>query len=133
MTTLIQAREVVYQRFVDNYTSTPFTFEGEDYTPPSPAWVRLSVRANTAGGQDTLGRAGNRRFRRNGIIAAQVFTPINQGLRQGDDLAQAIREIFEAQSFNGLDTTDGLIRESPPEDEWFIHIVEVFFDYDEVK
>lgn len=102
------------------------------------------MRANTAGGQDTLGRVGNRRFRRIGIIAAQVFTPINRpvfaggtdlndGLGSGDDLAQAIREIFEARSFSGLQTNDGLVRESPPEGEWFIHIVEVFFDYDEVK
>ena len=133
MTTLTEAREAVYQRFAVNYTSTPFTFEAESFDPPDTAWVRLSVRANAAGGQDTLGRTGSRRFRRSGIIAAQVFTPTNQGLREGDELAQSIRALFEARSFSGLDTNDGLVRESPPEDEWIVHIVEVFFDYEEVK
>lgn len=140
--TLTQAREAIYQHFVDNYgTTTAFSFEAEDEDePPSPAtgqppdpWVRISVRANTGGGQESLGRIGTRSFWRDGTIIAQIFTPINQGLRQGDVLAQTIRGIFEAQRFGGIVTNDGIVQESPPEDRWIVHIVEVFFNYEEIK
>lgn len=133
MTTLNEVREAIYQRFTSNYTSTPFTFENESFDPPETAWVRLSVRANVSGGQETLGGSGERRFRRRGIVAVQVFTPRDQGLREGDLLAQNIRTIFESQRFSGIDTNDGIVRESSPQDDFFVHIVEVFFGYQETK
>lgn len=133
MTTLNEAREAIYQRFVDNYVATVFTFENEDFDPPETAWVRLSVRGNVGGGQETLGAPGGRKFRRRGIIVAQVYTPLNQGLQQGDQLGQSIRAIFEAEGFSDIDANDGLVRESPPRDDFFVHIVEVFFEYEETK
>jgi hypothetical protein len=132
MTVLGQAREAVYQRFVDQYTSTPFTFENESFSPPETAWVRISVR-NTAGGQETLGRLGNRRFRRSATIVVQVFTPLDAGMSEGDTLANEVLGIFEAVEFGDLDTNDGLVRESPSDGKWNIHIVQVSFQYDEIK
>lgn len=132
MTTLNEAREAVYQRFVDNYTTTPFTFENEDFDPPETAWVRLFVRS-LSGGQETLGGVGGRRFRRRALVGAQVFTPLNAGMREGDVIAQEILELFEAVGFSGLDANDGIVRESPPGDEWIVHIVEIFFEYEETK
>lgn len=133
MTTIVEAREAAYQRFVDQYSTTAFTFENETFTPPTDAgWVRFSVR-HRPGGQETLGAVGNRRFRRRAVVVCQIYTPSNQGLQESDQIVQAIRTIFEAVSFSGLDFNDTEVRASPPVDEWHVQIIEAFFDYDEIK
>lgn len=134
MTTRAQAREAIYQRLVDNYSATPFTFQGEAYDPPATPWARLSVQINNGGGQDTLGPVGGRKYRREGLIAAQVFTPINTGLARGDELAQEIAGLYEGARFgSGIIGGDALVRESAPDDEWQMHIAEIFFDYEETR
>lgn len=132
MTTLVEAREQIYQRFANNFTTVPLTFEGEDFDPPETAWVRLVVR-HTAGGQDTLGPVGARRFIRRGIIRVTIYTPTNQGLRQGDALGQEVLNLFEAIRFDGIRPNDGLVRESPIQDEWIVHVADILFDYEETK
>ena len=132
MTTINEARESVYQRFVDNYVTTVFTFDNESFSPPEGSWVRLVVR-NTGGGQETLGRPTNRKYRRNASVFAQVFTLTDQGTSAGDAIAREIRALYESVSFDGLDFNDGTIREPGGDGRFYQHLVEVFFDYEEIK
>ncbi len=132
MTTIGQARESVYQRFASNYSTTVFTLDNESFSPPDGSWVRLTVR-NTGGGQETLGKPTNRRYRRNASVFAQVFTLNDQGTLAGDAIAQEILGIFEGVSFSDLDFNDGAIRESDPDGRFYQHLVEIFFDYEETK
>lgn len=134
MTTLGEAREAVYSRFVAQWgTTTPFVFDNEELEGPTDGpWARLTVRGLSRG-QETMGRTGNRRFRSAALVFVQVYTRTNTGVKQGDELAAQARNIFEATSFDGLDFNDGVVRESDPQGKWYQHLVEVAFDYDEIK
>lgn len=132
MTTLNEAKEAITDRFVTLWGSTsPFTFDNEAFTKP-PTWVRLVVR-HTGSNQETLGRVLNRKYNRQGSIFIQVFTPIDQGTQQADNLAQTARDIFEGVSFNGIYANDAIIREVGPEGDWYQINVEILFFYEGIK
>ncbi len=136
MTTLAQAKEAVYARFVANYTGVTvdrITFDNEEFNEPGTGnWVRLTVRSGPRL-QDTLGKTGNRRYRSSARVLVQVYTPANTGVQQGDTLATEARDVFEGVSFSGLDFTNGQIRESGPDGRWYQHIADIEFDFDEIK
>lgn len=139
MTTISEAREQVYQTWVDNVPSglDSWTFENEEgFVEPDQdkTWARVLMRS-VGGGQETLGSTGNRKFRRQALIIVEVFTPRGRGLGTGDDLAQEILSIYEARSIGGLDLTDGTITEVPStvESKSIQHLVQVLFDYEEKK
>ena len=136
MTTLSEAKEAVYQRFVDNYTGVTLdriTFDNEDFNEPDTGdWVRLVVRS-TSRIQDTLGKAGNRRFRSTASVFVQVYTATNTGVKQSDTLAVEAADIFEGVSFSGLDFQSAVIRETGPDGKWYQSVVEAEFSYDEIK
>ncbi len=134
MTTLNQARESVYSRFVAQWgTTTPIAFENEKFDEPTDVpWVRLTVRSASRK-QETLGRPGNRKFRSAGLVLVQVYTRTDVGVKQGDDLAEQAKNVFEAVSFDGLDFEDGLARETGSAGRWYQHLVEVRFDFEEIK
>ena len=134
MTTLNEAREAVYSRFVAQWgVTTPVAFDDEDFEEPADSpWVRLTVRS-VSRGQETLGRPGNRKFRSAAAVFVQVYTRTNTGVKQGDTLATQAKDIFEATSFGGLDFNDGVVRETGPAGKWYQHVAEVAFDYEEIK
>lgn len=135
MTLLDDAREAVYQRFVDNWSSTPYVFDNEDSADldgGAVAWARLSVR-ETAGGQETLGPTGGRKYRRQASAFVQVFTPVNAGMKAAGDLAAAARAIFEGTSFGDLDFNNARVSDTGPDDKWQTTLVEAVFDFTETK
>lgn len=102
MTTIAQAREAVNQRLNAEWANeTPFYLDNEGVPDvptlddPGPEWIRAAVR-NLPGAQETFGRSGNRQFTRPANIAFQIFTAAGTGTARADDLAQRIKEIFEA-------------------------------------
>ena len=136
MTTLSEAKEAVYQRFVDNYTGVTLDridFDNEDFKEPDTGdWVRLVVRS-AARFQDTLGKSGNRKFRSMASVFVQVYTEANTGVKQSDTLATEAADIFEGVSFSGLDFRSAVVRETGPDGKWYQSVVEVEFDYEEIK
>lgn len=136
MTTLSEAKEAVYLAFQTAWVTTglPYTFENESFTTPSSAWARFSVR-QAAWTQDTLGRAGNRKFSRQGIATAQIFTPLNQGTAQADSLATTVKNAFEGVSLSGttLVFRDVLVREIGPDENWYQVNVEADFEFFETR
>jgi hypothetical protein len=133
MTTINEAREAVYERWDTQWGSTtPFTFENEDFDTPDVPWARVSVR-NQASEQRTLGAPGNRRFRRIASVFVQIFDLVDNGLLTLDGLSQTARTIFEGVSFSGLDFNNVVVRESGTDGKWYQFVVEAFFDYEETK
>ncbi len=136
MTTANQAKDAIYKRLLANITLTTNVvfdndepdFESEEETE----WVRLVVRGGPRT-QDTLGKAGNRRFRTTATMFVQVYTLAGTGVKQGDLLAKEVADIFEGTSFSGVDFYEVPTRESGPDGKWFVHIVEGEFDYDEIR
>lgn len=134
---LDEARNVIYQRFKDQWgTTTKFTCDNEKFQqPPSPdtPWLRLVVR-NIGGGQNTIGQKGDRRFRRKGLILIQVFTPVGKGLKSSDVYVEMLREIFEGESFGDrIDCGNADTREKGEDGEHLQTNVEIVFDYDDIK
>lgn len=131
-----QAREIVYQRFRTQWlTTTPVTYEGEaerTLDQGTVAWVRVSMR-HLDGGQDTLGPAGSRIFRRVARVSIQIFVPKGTGMQAGALLSQTARAIFEGTTLSGLSFGNGQVREIGPDGKWYQHLVELALDYDELK
>jgi len=135
MTTLNEARDAVYDRFSAQWgTTSVYQLDNQDLrlAEGTANWARLAVRQMDSN-QDTLGPSGSRRFRRSAMTFIQIFVPSNKGTKEGDDLSQTARGVFEGTSFSGLDFTDGMIREVGPDGKWFQYVVEVKFSYDEIK
>ena len=133
--TLVEAREAIYQRWVDNLPGglTNYTFGNEKYTPPNDTvWARLTVN-HEAGEQDSLGKAGDRKFLRRGRVLIQIFDAVDNGIRSLDVIADAARDIFEGTRFSGLYFINADIRETGPDGEWFQILVDAPFDYQETK
>lgn len=147
MTTLNEARTDVYTRFTAEWVSgsaplTPYCFDNEKFDPPKDAnggaatWARCSVRS-MPGGQETLGRPGNRKYTRQAIVRVEVYTPPGSGLQPADTLVQAALAMFEGRSLLGstIKLYDASSAEVGLVDEgrWFLSTIQVYFDYEEVK
>ncbi|MEE8608998.1 MAG: hypothetical protein V3S55_15445 [Nitrospiraceae bacterium] len=136
MTTLNQAREAVYSRFIAQFTGTSnIVFDNE--APPFDTnvvteWVRLAVR-NIERAQDTIGVVGNRRYRSGALVFVQVYTRSDTGVQQSDTLTIEVVDIFEGVSFSGLDFNEAISKEIGPDGKWYQAVVEAQFDYDEIK
>lgn len=136
-TTLADAEQAIYARFLANFTGTSNIVFTNEETPfdleTVTEWVRLSVQG-LGRLQDTLGKIGNRRFRESGTVFVQVYTVVDSGVKQNTTLAQEARNIFEGVSFSGLDFQGGVdIRKSGVDGKWFQGLVEAQFDFDEIK
>jgi len=134
MTSIDEAREIIYERFRTQWGSrTIFTFENERFNEPeNEAWVRVSVR-NAQLPKKTLGGKGHRRFRRYGTINIQIFIPSGSGMADSGVLSQAALDIFEGENFSGVDCNDGTPTELPIDGKWQPTLVEISFDYEETK
>jgi len=138
MTTLSEAREAIYLKFLTDYTALPaasITADNEEFDPPNgAAWGRLSVR-HTGSVQESLGGIGLRKFTRIASCFFQIFTPQNQGAAEADTLAQAARTVLEGVTLSGnsIRFTNSVIRETGVENGWFGVVVESFFEYTETK
>ena len=134
MTTPSQAKLAITDLFVTEWADrTPYTKDNEEFKPDDiPTWVRLTIR-HTGGNQETLGKKGNRKYERRGIITVSVFTPIETGTYDSDILSKAAQDIFEGENFGGVVVNDTNIREIGANDKWYQVLMEANFHYNELK
>jgi hypothetical protein len=141
MTTLNEARDAVYARFLDEWKDdeeaalTPFCLDNETLDN-HPTWSRCSVRS-MPGGQETLGRPGNRKYHRKALVRVEVYTPPGEGLQAADLLVQKAVALFEGRSLLGTTVKlyDAQTAEVGLVDEgrWFLSTFQASFDYEEIK
>lgn len=138
MTTPNQASVAIVDRFLANFAGVPnarvvLQNEDESFSDNSEdPWIRLSI-LDQVRNQETLGKITNRKYRGGGQVFVQVYTKVNIGVQIGDTLAKEALDLFEGVSFSGVDCNNGLARRSGPSGKWYQHIVEVEFDYEEIK
>jgi hypothetical protein len=138
MTTLNEAKVAIVSRFIDTFTGAStarilLQNEDEEFTNNSDEnWVRLSV-VDQSRTQETLGKKTNRKYRSGGQIFVQVYTATDTGVKSGDIISTEARDIFEGESFSGVDCNNGLIRPSGANGKWYQHLVEIDFDYEDIK
>jgi hypothetical protein len=148
VTTLPEAREAIYAWFLQHWvieagdppTIGPRTLSTldneagfEEPTDGSP-WVRVSVR-HFAASQQTLGKAGNRKFERQAATFVQVYVKPDGGTKDADLLAHDAAAIFEGVSLDGttIHFGDVITRETGPDGKWYGVLVEARFRYTETK
>lgn len=138
MTTPNEAADAIINRFLDNYTGVAnsrivLQNEDEDFKDNTVTpWIRLTI-LDQVRGQETMGKSGNRKYRGTGQLFVQVYTATDIGVKTGDDLAKEALDLFEGVSFSALDFNNGIARRSGPDGKWYQHVVEVDFDYEEIK
>ena len=71
-------------------------------------WVEVTIES-TASIQRTLGRPGNRRYRREGILTLVVRTRAGIGIHRALDIAQQIRGRMEGKSIGGTNPIGGVL------------------------
>jgi hypothetical protein len=94
-----EVQEALYQRWRAQWVDgleplTPYCFDDEKMTPPDGPWVRFSVK-RMPGGPGTLGRPGNRKMDRVGMVFIQLFQPPGLGIGPLSDLGERAAGIFE--------------------------------------
>lgn len=136
MTILNDARGAIYGAFNTGWGVTSvFTFDNEEFNPPTNAvWARLVVRHDTRD-QVSLGGLGARKFDSGGSVIVQCFAPLDKGAALADTLATVAVGIFEGKTLTpeGIRFTAAIVREIGPTEDWYQINVEAFFTYTETK
>jgi hypothetical protein len=132
--TLNEVRKIIYQHFLGAWNNqTPVDFANEKFVQPLlEPWVRITIKSQPSM-QVTIGPTGYRKFRRSGILFAQVFTPIETGANQADDLAEEIRDVFEAIRLSGIWFQQTDIFEQDPNGKWYSYTIQTPFTYEDQK
>lgn len=135
---LWEAADVAVDEFKRLWTGTPLAnvlVQNQDNSSvdnQKDPWVRVTA-AEIGGGQETIGAAPSRRFRRNAQVTVQIFTPKNEGTTRARQLAAEARAIYEARSFGGLDFNNARILPTLAEEKWQATSVEADFQFEEIK
>jgi hypothetical protein len=135
MTTHAEAREAICNRWSTEWgTRTPFVFEDEqsNLDQGKVPWTRVSIR-ELSSEQHTMGDPGTRKYWRQAEVLIQSFTLVTKGMKAASEQADAARAVFEDKSFGGIDCFEGQIRSSLPDGKWHMTVVQVRFDYYEVR
>ena len=101
-----QARGETFEAFRDAWTGGGFALSNVawpdlEFTIPAGnvPWARVSFDIVTSG-QDGFG-IGTRKFRRSGLLAVQLFTPLGGGSTDAMNLAKIVTDAFEGQRTAG--------------------------------
>lgn len=135
MVTHNEARAALQQVFVDNISTTPYLLDGQEGDTQSESlWVRLTVSFGD-GEQASLGESGNRLFRYDGYVFAEVYTKKNvEGAIYNNDIKCAqIKNWYEGQDITNVQIWEVSVRTVGEEDVWFQQNVVIHFSFDEIR
>ncbi len=106
----------------------------EDLPLSTLSWARITMQ-HKVGSPATLGGIGGRRFRHEGVVTVQVFTPFGGGQTQNDLLTQVAIDAFEGDetSPDGVWFRNVRLNEIGQSGSWLQTNVLVDFTYDRIK
>lgn len=137
MTVWREVQEALYGVWEAGWgNTTRWAPANESFDPMDQVHVRLRVQARP-GRQETLGKPGNRKFARRGVLYAQVREPPGKGVGSLSDLAGKAKDLFEGRRFAPHDIrfaacdigAEGEIDGGT----WWGVTAECPFDYEEIK
>jgi hypothetical protein len=114
------------------------TFLDNEVAQEQPEFALLNVM-RMPDSQESLGGAGNRRFRRNGLISIKICVGIDAGRARSDALVQAATGIFEAKTLPPSGTDDVVktyaanVRELGSDGQHYIVLITIPFAFWELK
>lgn len=141
MTPWRAVQETLYRRWTERWVvgedpRTPFAFDNDKIETGEGAWALVQVRARPSGA-GTIGRPGNRKMDRRGVVYIDLREPPGRGVGTLSDLAEAARAVFEDCRLAPYDIRFGPVdigQEGQIENgRWWGVTVEAPFDYEELK
>ncbi len=138
--TIEEGRDAILGIFTTAWTTTGYPvaqYDGTHGDAPNQKepWARVIVR-HVGGGAASLGNfQGKKRWRRVGVMTAQLFAKANQdGLTELDALAKLIQNAYEspADPGHGVWYRNVRVNEVGQDGDWFQFNVIADFTYDEV-
>lgn len=134
VTTEQEAAQSIKARFVAQWVDeflaalSPIAFANQRFTQPSAEpWVEFLVNFFD-GQQTTIG--GSRRYQTKGLIHAEINVPPNTGETDALTLANMLRGIFNAVSFDGITCMTPEVHTVGLVGTWYIVVVEAIFWYE---
>lgn len=135
-TTIKEVKDAIVSQFVIDWASqTVIAYDNDDYKPPNDTtpWVRLNVQFS-GGNQASLGSTGTRKFRYEGWVIVQVFTPIGSAKTSDNDgFANDAKNVFEGKHISGIWFREVGVRYVGPDGKWFQQNAMANFIYDFTK
>ena len=111
----------------------PVDTDNDDFNEPQgEPWARIVIRTQPTS-QDTLGRIGNRKFLRVGIVFLQLFAPVKTGTYDLDILAEEMRELFEGTRLGGIWFYETQLTENGEDGKYYSYTLQSLFNYEQVK
>lgn len=131
--TLKEARNIILKRYLDAYRdSMKVATTNKFFEPPVEKWARIIVLPN-GGGQESLGKAGNRKFKYIGLITIQIFTLNGKGTNGNDILAQDSLELMDSFSSGTLNTHSGGIFPVGTDGEYYQQNVVIEYNFENIR
>lgn len=130
-------QELLYERWRVAWADrAPYSLGNEPEPKVDGKWGKVSIQSRP-GGPGTIGRPGNRKMDRAGVVFIDLREPPGEGVGDLSDLAEEARDVFENCRFAPFDVRfstvdigdEGLVDEG----RWWGVTVEARFDYEEVK
>ena len=81
--------------------TTKVAYDDVVFTPPVSTWVRFNL-SHFDGYQASIGSPNSNKFRRHGLINAQIFQPQGQGSVDARKKAYLIIPIFQGKQISGI-------------------------------
>ncbi len=129
-----EARKEIMKRYLSEFSGQfPVAIDNKKLEKPDGVkWVRLTILFND-GNQDSLGKVGNRKYVKRGLIFVQVFTPINKGTNTNDDLCNSSLNLFDGVRISDLWMYNGKINTIGPDGEFYQQNVVVEFEFENIR
>jgi len=132
------ARVAIYNRIVSSGIVTADRIDDGDLNmtgfvmPTEGVWIRPSIKLSSAGVQTLGGPNVATRRRRGGTTIIQVFSSLGVGEWAGDDVADQLLRLFEAQNDAGVFYRSPYVRDIGRDEAWWQKNVIIPFDFDVV-
>jgi hypothetical protein len=105
------AHKAILQQWVTQWPSlsanTPYAIDNRRITQTAAEFAIVEV-TNLTADQVTMGPPGQRRFLRPGVIDVRLYGPRDAGRKRLDELAQIVKEMFEATRLGAVGEDRGI-------------------------
>jgi hypothetical protein len=130
--TATEVRNIIMARYLNKYSGQfPIALDNQ-LSETADKWVHLTVNFNT-GFQYSLGQPGNRRFLKTGYIFVQVFTLINAGTDENDELVSDSVNLFDGERIEDLWMYNGSITTVGSDGEYYQQNAVIEFSYEDIR
>lgn len=131
-----QARNTIQEAYLTSAVIAVdhIALDNQDFDPSDDEslWVRLHVKFND-GGQDSLGKLGNRRFGKIGFVYIQVFSKKGGATDDNDEIANNSLDVFDGERLGDLWFFNGRIETIGSGDVWYQQNVSIEFKFENIR